>query len=106
MTLTPTPYYQGWWPEAALGVAELRPGDWNIAGPFSDMVVDFLNATAGKQVRQTPCWPRSWPTILSAALYGCISTGMRGPTCIFWANLTLFSLEGYLDMSTEPAWLA
>ena len=27
--------------------------------------------------------------------YRCIPTGMHGPTCIFWANLTPFSLQSY-----------
>jgi hypothetical protein len=29
-----------------------------------------------------------------SVVYSCNSTGMHGPTCIFWANLTPFSLEG------------
>ena len=52
--------YQGWWPEPALGVAELRQGQWNIDGAFSDMVVDFLNSTHGKQsyldMSTEPAW--------------------------------------------------
>ena len=31
---------------------------------------------------------------LQAAFSSCIPTGMHGPTCIFWANLTPFSLQG------------
>ena len=42
------------------------------------------------EVRKTPSWPKSWPT---AAFYSCIPIGMPGPTCMFWANLTPFSLE-------------
>jgi hypothetical protein len=38
-----------------------------------------------KQVRKTPSWPRSWA---NSSLLCLCSTGMRGPTCIFWANLT------------------
>ena len=30
----------------------------------------------------------------SPAFYRCVPTGMHGPTCIFWANLTDFSLWG------------
>jgi hypothetical protein len=30
----------------------------------------------------------------TSAFYGCMPTGMHGPTCIFWANLALFSLCG------------
>jgi hypothetical protein len=36
-------------------------------------------------VRKTPSWPTS-------AFYSCISTGMHGPTAIFWANLIPSSL--------------
>jgi hypothetical protein len=46
------------------------------------------------QVRMTPSWPRSWPTL---AFYSCIPTGTHGPTCIFWANLTPFWLQDDLD---------
>jgi hypothetical protein len=34
--------------------------------------------------------PEVGPT---SAFYGCIPFGMHGPTCIFWANLTPFSLK-------------
>jgi hypothetical protein len=37
------------------------------------------------EVRKTPSWPRSWPNF---TLHSCVPTGMHGPTCIFWANLT------------------
>ena len=30
----------------------------------------------------------------TSASYACIPTGMHGPTCIFWTNLTPFSLVG------------
>ena len=45
------------------------------------------NALVGK-VRKTPSWRRRWSNF---SLYRCIPTGMRGPTCILWANLTPFS---------------
>jgi hypothetical protein len=32
----------------------------------------------------------------TSAFYRCIPTGMHGPTCIFWANLTPFSLKHLL----------
>jgi hypothetical protein len=41
------------------------------------------------RVRKTPSWPRSRA---NSRLYSCIPAGMHGPTCIFWANLTPFSL--------------
>jgi hypothetical protein len=49
-------------------------------------------------VRQTPAWPRSW-TNFSFFFFSCIPTGMHGPTCIFLANLTPFSLG---SGSTRP----
>jgi hypothetical protein len=49
-------------------------------------------------VRKTPSWPRSWANF--SPLYSCIPTGMHGPTCIFWANLTPFSLQG---LRSQPA---
>jgi hypothetical protein len=46
----------------------------------------------------------------TAAFYRCIPTAMRGPTCIFWADLTPFSLEGastgrlfFYVMTADPA---
>ena len=44
----------------------------------------------GSQVRKTPSWPRSWANF---SLLQLIPTGMHGPTCIFCANLTPFSLS-------------
>ena len=46
-----------------------------------------------RKVRQTPSWPRSWANFHTLQLYGCIPTGMHGPACIVWANLTHFSVE-------------
>jgi hypothetical protein len=51
------------------------------------------------QVRKTPTWPRSWANF---SLYGCIPTGMHGPTCSFWANLTPFSLADCLAHGRYP----
>ena len=28
-----------------------------------------------------------------SAFYRCVPTGMHGPTCVFWADLTAFSLQ-------------
>ena len=46
------------------------------------------------QVRKTPSWPRSWA---NSSLNSCIPTGMYGPTCLFWANLTPgpFLIQGF-----------
>ena len=41
------------------------------------------------QVRKRQVGPEVGPT---SGLYGCIPTGMHGPICIIWANLTPFSL--------------
>jgi hypothetical protein len=42
------------------------------------------HAAGGTPARQMPTWPRT------SALYSCIiiPTGMHGPACIFWADLT------------------
>ena len=40
------------------------------------------------KVRKASSWPKVGPTI---AFYSCIPTGMHGPACIFWADLTPFS---------------
>ena len=40
--------------------------------------------------------PEVGPT---SAFYSCVPTGMHGPTCIFWANLTAFSLRATLHSS-------
>jgi monoamine oxidase len=48
------------------------------------------------KVRKTPIWPRSWANF--SPLSSCIRTAMHGPTGIFWANLTHFSLKaGAID---------
>ena len=44
-----------------------------------------LNKCEGRQVG-----PEVGPT---SAFYTCTPTGMHGPACIFWANLTPFSLQ-------------
>ena len=48
---------------------------------------------AADEVRKVPSWPRSWANF---SFYSCVPTGMHGPTCTFWANLTASSLEGDL----------
>ena len=42
------------------------------------------------QVSKTPSWPRKFGQL--QPFHGCTRTGMHGPTSIFWANLTPFSL--------------
>jgi TPR repeat protein len=38
-----------------------------------------------------------------STVHSCIPAGMHGPTCIFWANLTTFSLEaeGYFKQAAK-----
>jgi hypothetical protein len=60
-----------------------------------------LYAAASRcQVRKTPCWPRSRSNF--SLLFSCVPTGMHGPTCIFWANLTPFALPA-AQRAREPA---
>ena len=64
----------------------LRPtAQANLAVLFPDKYGD----SADDQVRKTPCRPEVVPT---SAFYSCIPAGMCGPTCMFWAGLTPFSL--------------
>jgi hypothetical protein len=49
------------------------------------------------KVRKAPSWPRSWANCSNLP---CTPTGMHGPTCIFWANLPLFSLQ-IIDLYTD-----
>jgi hypothetical protein len=42
------------------------------------------------KVRKTRSWPRSWANF---SFYSSIPPGMHELTCIFWANLTPFSLK-------------
>jgi lysine-specific demethylase 8 len=44
------------------------------------------------EVRTTPSWIRSRANF-SLFFFSCIPACMHGPTCIFWASLTPFSLE-------------
>jgi hypothetical protein len=54
-----------------------------------------------QQVKKAP----SWANFRS---YSCMLTGMHGPTCIFWANLTPFSLQpewwARLQAELETEW--
>ena len=66
-----------------------------------DMSFEFLDSEkaalwgpAATKVSETPSWPRSWAHLYT--FYSCLPTGRRGPTCIFWADLTPFSLKGSL----------
>jgi hypothetical protein len=46
-------------------------------------------SSQAQTVRKMPSWARSWASL---SLYSCVPTGMRGPTCIVWANLKHSSL--------------
>jgi hypothetical protein len=59
---------------------------------FAGIVADRSRVA---QVRKMPnVGPEVGPT---SAFSSCIPTGMHGPTCIFWANLTFFSLAAVLS---------
>ena len=60
-----------------------------------------LGMNAHAKVRKTLSWPRSWANF---SLVSCIPAGMRGPTCIFWANLTSFSLKHNLTRGGAGGW--
>jgi hypothetical protein len=42
--------------------------------------------TIAAQVRNTPCRPKNWAN--SSPFFSRVPTGMHGPTCIVWADLT------------------
>jgi hypothetical protein len=83
------------WPAHRHGATAWAQG--TTAHVFGGRGVELLsgsllgNLGMGKQVRTTPSRPRSWAK--SSLLYSCTPAGMHGPTCIFWANLTPFSLK-------------
>ena len=49
---------------------------------------------AAQQVRKPPSWARSWAKFSLLELY---HHRNAWPTCIFWANLTPFSLQGHME---------
>ena len=63
--------------------------------------LDSLPGHFRRRVRKTPGCPEVGPT---AAFYRCITTGMHGPTCIYWANLTPFSLGQSPRTSWRTLW--
>ena len=48
------------------------------------------------KVRRTPSWPRGWANFSVLSLY---SHKNAWPTCIFWPNLTPFSLMQCCELS-------
>ena len=58
--------------------------------------------TSEIKVRKTPSWPKNWADFSLLYSCSCICTGMHGSTCMFWANLTPFSLKG----QANPWWTA
>ena len=60
------------------------------AGTAIGIVGDAGVRATAQQVRNTPSLPRSWANFSLLWLY---PTRIHGPTCIFWANLTPFSLQ-------------
>ena len=56
--------------------------DNNSAGTRRTLHMGFACSKCARRVVGPGVGPAS-------ALYGCITTGLRGPSCIFWAGLTL-----------------
>jgi hypothetical protein len=75
---------------AARGAAAEAEGFADLPAERAALAARGPELAALTEVRKTPSWPRSWTTL---AFSSCIPTGMHGPTCICWANLTPFSLE-------------
>jgi microcystin degradation protein MlrC len=73
--------------EAARCMVKMLDGSWTPC--TRRLFVPIIGPNIG-QVSKTPSWPRSWSNF---SLWRCSQTGMRGPTRIFWANLTPFSLQ-------------
>ena len=62
---------------------------------FTGSAQIFDGAGPGGKVRKTKSLSvRKTEVGPTPALYSCITTGMRGQTCIFWADLTPFLLKG------------
>ena len=59
--------------------------------PFKPHLKGIISFQEMQQVRKTPSWPSLG--VETSAFYSGIPTGIHGPTCIFWANLTTFSLQ-------------
>ena len=82
----------------ALGLYWSRP---QIAGdppdddtPQAELDHFFASMETAVQVRKTPSWPRSWANFSLLYLHSPRNawTNSRGPTRIFWANVTACSL--------------
>jgi hypothetical protein len=117
MTLTSTPRHRAA-SDAALPLAALagfatvdvrEPAGQQPRIPSGEgQGLAFRLADESSKVRKNIQWrrasgrrqvgPEVGPT---AAFYGCNPTGMRGPTCFFWASLTPFLLKVYLSSHAE-----
>jgi hypothetical protein len=67
-------------------------GEYDSWQMCCDAGYETKDAKTDAQVRKSPIlsWPSSWANF---SLCRCIPTGMHGPTCIVWANLTPSSLQ-------------
>jgi hypothetical protein len=66
-----------------------------LVGGWADWCRQSKRAVGEPQVRKTPeIGPEVGPTLV---FHSCVPTGMDGPTCIFWANLTPFSPQRTLE---------
>ena len=78
-----------------------RSCSWSML--LSELAVADWAAPAGAKVRKAAKLAQKvGPTY---AFYSCIPTGMHGPTCIFWANLTPFSRKVQYVHDTQDAML-
>jgi hypothetical protein len=87
------------WRKATLKLKKAADVDENAQSSAIGIITFFFQTVTLLQVRKTPSWPRSWANF--SLFYSYIPTGMHGPTCIFWANLTPFSLQidiGQIDV--------
>jgi hypothetical protein len=78
------------------------------AGPDAPLACSFLLSArpskndglgiATDKVRETPSWPRSWANLRLLWLYYHRNTRAN---CIFWANLTPFSLKVFTAVTAD-----
>jgi hypothetical protein len=73
--------------------ASVLPTETKVKGKYTTSD-PYVRLALGAKVRKTPSWPRSWANF---SLFSCVPAGIRGPTCIFWANLTAFSRKPTKD---------
>ena len=98
--------------DRTLGVAPRRAGRPRVVVAADGRRKLLGQARASEKEIGRLRWVRkAFPTLLgqlgvssevgpTLALYRCIPTGMHGPTCIFWVNLTPFSPQAWVRSTT------